>query len=356
MKNLIALLALFLLFTVTGYAGITLRFVDQARMPILGVSVTTSFVSFPPALPASGTVTDLGNGVVTITHPCALGSGSCCSLIQGTYSISKPGVRFSQTGGQVPCVPGLPEVVITGTVLPDIASVSAASYRRRLTNEMIVAAFGDGLASATENATLPLKTTLGGKSVLIRDSRGTEKNALPLLVSPGQINYIMPSGLADGLAAILLNDESGKTINMGSAEIGKVFPGIFTAGSDGQGVPAAIITRVKPDGSQVVEPVAQFDETQGKFVPIELDLGPESEFVVLSLFGTGWRQAVPVPGASVKIGGIDCPVEYFGKQPTIEGLDQFNARLPRTLIGRGDVRVEVIIGGEFANTVQLKFK
>jgi uncharacterized protein (TIGR03437 family) len=58
----------------------------------------------------------------------------------------------------------------------------------------------------------------------------------------------------------------------------------------------------------------------------------------------------------VKIGRIDCPVEYVGKQPTVEGLDQFNARLPRTLIGLGEVNVEVRIGGILANIVQLKFK
>ena len=277
-------------------------------------------------------------------------------MVQGEYSISaQNGLQFSQTQGSVPCSL-FTEAVVIGTPLPGIASVSAASYGRTLTNEMIVAAFGDGLASATESATLPLKTTLGGRSVLIKDSKGTVENALLLLVSPGQINYIMPSGLADGPARIMLKDESGETINMGFAEITRVFPGVFTASSDGQGVPSAIITRVKPDGAQVIESVAQFDETQGKFVPMALDLGPESEFVVLSLFGTGWRQVDSASEASVKIGGVDCPVEYIGKQPTIDGLDQFNARLPRTLIGLGEVNVEVTIGGVPANIVRLKFK
>jgi hypothetical protein len=38
---------------------------------------------------------------------------------------------------------------------------------------------------------------------------------LLLLVSPGQINYITPSGLANGPAAMMLKDESGNTINVG---------------------------------------------------------------------------------------------------------------------------------------------
>ncbi len=97
-------------------------------------------------------------------------------------------------------------------------------------------------------------------------------------------------------------------------------------------------------------------ETQRRFVPIALDLGSESELVVLSLFGTGWRQVRSIAEVGVKIGGVDCPIEYAAKQPTIDGLDQINLRLPRILIGKGDVNVEVKIENTIANLVQLKIK
>ncbi|MCI0746677.1 MAG: hypothetical protein L0Y58_14850 [Verrucomicrobia subdivision 3 bacterium] len=90
-----------------------------------------------------------------------------------------------------------------------------------------------------------------------------------------------------------------------------------------------MITRVRPGNVQTVEPVAQFDEAQRRFITLPIDLGPETEFVVLSLFGTGWRQVDSARDVMVKIGGVECPVEYVGNQPTIEGLDQINVRLPR---------------------------
>ncbi len=77
---------------------------------------------------------------------------------------------------------------------------------------------------------------------------------------------------------------------------------------------------------------------------------------MLTLFGTGWRGLNSPANVSVKIGGIDCPVEYAGSQPTLEGLDQINARLPRALIGKGDVEVEVKNENTTANIVQLKIR
>jgi uncharacterized protein (TIGR03437 family) len=68
----------------------------------------------------------------------------------------------------------------------------------------------------------------------------------------------------------------------------------------------------------------------------------------------------------ITVGGVDCPVGYVGKQPTFAGLDQINARLPRTLIGKGEVDVMVSFSGRVAflgdngfrpiNVVKLKFK
>ena len=97
-----------------------------------------------------------------------------------------------------------------------------------------------------------------------------------------------------------------------------------------------------------------------------MDLGPDDEFLVLALFGTGWRQAA-LSEVSVRIYraneagvvfNVQCPVEYVGKQPTYEGLDQINVRLPRELAGKGDAVVTVSFGNLYmpVNEVQLKFK
>ncbi len=90
---------------------------------------------------------------------------------------------------------------------------------------------------------------------------------------------------------------------------------------------------------------------------LPIDLGPETEFVVLTLFGTGWRRFGSLANTKVTIGGIDCLVEYVGLQPTFDGEDQINARLPRALISKGEVDVLVSFDSRvFANPVKLNFK
>ncbi len=136
-----------------------------------------------------------------------------------------------------------------------------------LTSDLIVAGFGVGLSATTELASLPLPNSLAGRRVLVKDITGLEKAAKLLFVAPGQINYIVPEGLADGPAVISLIDENNNLVRIDLAEIRKVSPGIFTANSDGLGVPAAIITRVKPGNEHITEQVAQLDEARSRFVP-----------------------------------------------------------------------------------------
>ncbi|MFN7622768.1 MAG: hypothetical protein ACK5RS_06430, partial [Acidobacteriota bacterium] len=59
---------------------------------------------------------------------------------------------------------------------PSLVNVSAASYgNAALAPESIVAAFGTGLATATQAASdLPLPTTLAGTTVRVRDSANNE--------------------------------------------------------------------------------------------------------------------------------------------------------------------------------------
>lgn len=58
----------------------------------------------------------------------------------------------------------------------------------------------------------------------------------------------------------------------------------------------------------------------------------------------------------MKIGGTDAQVQYAGIQPTLAGLDQINALIPRSLIGRGEVDVVIKADGQEANTVKIRIK
>jgi uncharacterized protein (TIGR03437 family) len=90
------------------------------------------------------------------------------------------------------------------------AVVSVSAARATLAGEAIVAAFGAGLAIATQvAAALPSSTELAGTRIVVYDSSGAERNAPLFFVAPTQINYQTPSGLANGLATATVRSRSG---------------------------------------------------------------------------------------------------------------------------------------------------
>lgn len=92
-----------------------------------------------------------------------------------------------------------------------LAVVSAASFdSSALASESIAAAFSVNLATATETAeSLPLPIRLGGAQVTVRDSEGVERAAPLFFVSPGQINFLIPTGTAPGAAIVTISNERG---------------------------------------------------------------------------------------------------------------------------------------------------
>ena len=245
----------------------------------------------------------------------------------------------------------------TVTLVRSVASVSAASFSgEALAGEAIVAAFGTGLATSTQVAnSLPLPTSLAGTSVKVKDSAGVERLASLFFVAPTQINYLVPADTAVGEASVTITAGDG-SVSVGKARIAAVAPGLFTANSSGQGIAAATVLRVRADGSQSYEPVGRFDSALGRFVAVPIDLGPESDQVFLLFYGTGWRNRSLLSAVITKIGGETVETLYAGLQPDFVGLDQLNARLSRSLIGRGEVDVVVTVDGMAANTVRVSIK
>ncbi|HMX28455.1 MAG TPA: N-acetylmuramoyl-L-alanine amidase, partial [Blastocatellia bacterium] len=235
-----------------------------------------------------------------------------------------------------------------------VAGVSAASFSATaLAGESIVAVFGTNLATSVQiGSSVPLPNSLAGTSVTVRDSANVEKIARLFFVSPGQINFLMPDGLANGQATVLVANGQG-TLAAGTVTIVPVAPGLFAANANGQGVPAAVVLRVRADGSQIYEPVATFDQIQNKFIAAPIDLGPASDQVFLVAYGTGIRKRDSLNAVSAKVGGATSEVLYAGFVEGFFGLDQLNLRLPRTLAGRGEVDLEVTVDGLKANSLKL---
>jgi uncharacterized protein (TIGR03437 family) len=305
-----------------------------SNVTIIGANFTgVTAVKFANNLAASFTVNS--DSQITATVPNGAASGP--------ITISKPNCSDAQTA--------------SFTIAGVLTSVSSASFLgQSLASESIVAAFGANLATSVQVATtVPLPTTLAGTTVRVRDSAGAERLAPLFFVAPAQVNYLIPAGTAAGAATITITSGSG-AVSIGAVQIANVAPGFFTANASGQGVASAIAIRVRQDGSQSSEPVAQFDPAQNRFVALPIDLGPPTDQVFLVAFGTGMRNVSSPPAAALTIGGVNTEAIYVGAQGDFVGLDQVNTLLPRSLIGRGEVDVRLTLDGKPANTVRISIK
>ena len=239
-----------------------------------------------------------------------------------------------------------------------IANVSAASYQgNALAPESIVAAFGTKLATRTESATTqPLPTELAGTRVSVKDSAGVTRQAAIFFVSPGQVNYLMPLETATGAATVTIASGDG-IVSTGAAAISRTAPGLFAADASGRGAATATLLRIKADGGRNFEPVALYNEAQKRFVFAPIDFGPDtgetSDQLFVVLFGTGLRSRTSLSNVAATIGGAEAQVVFAGAQNELAGLDQINVRLPRSLIGRGEVEVALTVDGQKANPVRI---
>ena len=239
-----------------------------------------------------------------------------------------------------------------------ISTVSGASYAAggAVAGEGIASLFGNGLASTTNAAlTLPLPTLLDSTSVTVRDAAGTTRNAPLFYVSPTQLNAQIPSGTSAG-AATLTALQGGTSVAQGTVTVESVAPGLFAANTNGAGIAAALIQRVKGDGTQSYESVATYDAAQKKFVAVPIDLGATTDQVYLILFGTGFRSRTSLSSVVCSLGGANTDVSFASAQGQYVGLDQANMLIPRTLLGRGDVDVVFRADAKLANTVTINIK
>ncbi len=243
----------------------------------------------------------------------------------------------------------------TGAAIGEtLSTVSAASYNGELATGSIAATFGENLAAGIAIATsLPLPTTLGSVTVKIKDSAGMERNAPLFFVSPSQVNYQIPAGASVGVAELGVYN-GDRLVATGTIPIVLASPGLFSANSSGEGVPAALLLRVRGD-AQIYEPLARYDAQQQRFVPVPIDLGPESDQVFLILYGTGFR-ASGTTGVTVTIGDETSEVLYIGPAPGFAGLDQANVRIPRTLVGKGEVAIQLTADNRSANAVTVNVR
>jgi uncharacterized protein (TIGR03437 family) len=86
------------------------------------------------------------------------------------------------------------------------------------------------------------------------------------------------------------------------------------------------------------------------FEPAPINVGLQTDQLILVLFGTGIRNASSV---TARIGNSNVEVLYAGEAPGFAGLDQVNVRIPFNFLGRGIVELRLTADGKAANVVSL---
>jgi len=226
-------------------------------------------------------------------------------------------------------------------------SVSAASNGSpTFAPGSLMAGYGTGLSPGTDQAaSLPWPTSLKGVMVQLTDSAGGIFNAPLTYVSPGQIDYLIPAEAALGRVNIQVL-AAGQVLARGSYVLERVAPTLFSANGSAGGPAAALIQRVKADGTVTYEYTSAGP----------IDFGDAADRLFLVLFGTGFRNPASPSRTALSLGSTTLSIAYQGPQPDTPGLDQINAELPRSLVGAGQVAVTLQVDGKSANPVTLGFK
>jgi uncharacterized protein (TIGR03437 family) len=189
----------------------------------------------------------------------------------------------------------------------------------------------------------------GARVEFVREA-GPRVPAPLLYASPTQINFTPPVSFGEYAVEVWRGD---RVVAVNRVVLNYVAPALFAANSDGQGAAAAVVQRVKADGTQAYESILERG-TDGRLAVKPIDLGPEGERVYLLLFGTGIvgrRQWEPV---TAEADGAPLQVAYAGAQGQFVGLDQINVLLPRTLAGKGEVSISISVSGLKSNSVTVR--
>jgi len=205
------------------------------------------------------------------------------------------------------------------TVLPPVAHVTvtnSASMRGDATSGGLATLTGPGLTRGRSGLT---QEDAKASSVRVE----IEGSSVPVLsFDDSSIHVQVPQSLGTGTASFVVK-VSGDVTAAEDASIVNANPGVFTVPQTGAGEAVALLV----SGMRYTR--APFDaRTAGR--PSEV-----------ALFGTGWRNSLPV---TVQIGGKAAAVTYAGTSGGFPGLDQINVVIPDGVNGPASVVVKTADG------------
>ncbi len=204
------------------------------------------------------------------------------------------------------------------TLLPvgHLTMTNGASLQGNATRNGLATILGANLtrgaqgASEADAVARGVRVTIEGRSVSV------------LSFNDSKINIHVPDAAGTGTGSVVVF-VNGNATAADDVQVTNANPGIFTVPQTGAGEAIALLT-------------SGMRYTKSPF-PSQFD-GQSS---VIALFGTGWRNSLPV---SIKINGQAATVEYAGASGGFAGLDQINVRLPAGVHGTVPVIVTTASG------------
>lgn len=215
-----------------------------------------------------------------------------------------------------------------------------------------------GIAAAPLMAEgIPAEGPLGGVTVRFSGSaRQPELTAAIAAVTPDTVDVIVPAGTAGWLVegkaqgVISVTTHQGQLLRDAVA-LETASPGLFSANGSGAGAALATITRTAEDGTVTTAPA--FQCADGTCTAVPIDLGLETDQVVLQFAATGVRQVADPAALAVRIGEEVAEVVAVEPSTTAGGVELITIRLSRTLIGRGELDVTLAAAGKTSNAVKI---
>ncbi len=224
-----------------------------------------------------------------------------------------------------------------------VTLANAASFDgTQLARGSIAAGFGTMLSNTIAGApTSDLPYEINGVRVTVANLA-----AQLLFVSPGQVNLVLPAGIAQGDAIDFSVNNNGIQ-SVGKVKIVTAAPGIFTVTGNGSGRAAALC------GALVDITVGGMPSVDFVISQQPCDVGTPQRAAFLIIFGTGWRLSGTT---TVTIGGETLTPTFAGAQPNFAGVDQINLPLTQSLKGKGSVDLLVTAAGVASKTVTVLIK
>lgn len=209
-----------------------------------------------------------------------------------------------------------------------LTMTNSASLQGNGTKDGLATISGTGLTrgasgmSPADAAAHKVSVTIEGRSVPV------------LSFNDSAINIHVPQAAGTGVGTVVVH-VNGQVIAADDVSVSNDNPGIFTVAQKGEGEAVALL------GSGMQNTRAPFNAQTG---------GQQS---VIALFGTGWRNSLPV---TVHIGGQKAIVEYAGSSGGFNGLDQINVRIPAGVAGFAPVVVQTASGKASRSNVFISIK